>query len=168
MCVYTYIYVCIYIYFFLLSHRTPVKSLVPINCLVLTFSRVTKLYPQNAPEYIALGDLWVCPTWSSGQVAEAPERLIETSPRGCPRPAAVPVVSACGALSAPFVLSDARSSACFSLSHAFTDPAPLAAFLFHVTASDTVPVMRLHIPPISPVKWGKGRQLGHLGICMEC
>lgn len=74
-------------------------------------------------------------------------------------------VSPCLALSARFVLSDAGASACFLPSHAFTDAAFLTAFLFHIIASDTVPVMCTQITPISPIMWGKGCQLeafGHL------
>lgn len=75
----------------LFSHRTAVKYLVPINCPVLTFNSVIKLYPQKALEYVAkgLGEQWVHLSWGSDQVAEAPERLIETGPSGSPRPDAV-------------------------------------------------------------------------------
>lgn len=51
--------------YFLFSHRTPLKYLVPINCPILTFNNITKSYPQNALEYVAKGlrDLRVHPTW---------------------------------------------------------------------------------------------------------
>lgn len=98
------------------------KYLVPINCPVLTFSSVITLYPQKALEYVAkgLGEQWVHLSWGSGQVAEAPKRLIETGPSGSPQPDAVKW-QPLWALSARFMLSDAGSSAYFLPSHAFTD-----------------------------------------------
>lgn len=97
-------------------------------------------------------------------MAKAPERLIETRPSGSARPDAVQGQTP-HVLSARFVLSDAGSSACFSPSHAFTDPPFLAAFLFHIVASDTDTglVMCLQITCVSPVIWGKGFQLGAFG-----
>lgn len=89
--------------------------------------------PTKNPGVFAEGieELWVCPTWSSYQVAAAPEGVVETSPRGSPCQPQFQWSAPVKAWSAQFVLSDAVSPACFLPSHAFTHTFPGFLPLLH-------------------------------------